>query len=160
MSALVPLDTLAHEIVASFDKARQYASNADDFRLRAGLQLIEARQRVERGEAGPGVLWTHWCVANINRTERDIQKVMKLAGAGDPHAALERDRAAARISMAATRARRGAAMDPSNVGRILQKPPVDYGALGRWVEQRYPLIVQEWRASGSCGNPATRAAAA
>jgi Protein of unknown function (DUF3102) len=70
-------------------------------RLAIGKELIEARALVPHGE------WEAWCKANfINRSMRDIRRVMKLAGADDPEAALAEDRTAAREGMAATRANR------------------------------------------------------
>jgi hypothetical protein len=45
--------------------------------------------------------WEKWCKANITqRKQRDIQKVMKLAGADDPDAALEDERKTRREQMA------------------------------------------------------------
>jgi hypothetical protein len=62
-------------------------------RIEAGKKLIEPARRFLRVNG-------KWCKANITqRTKRDIQKVMKLASADDPAAALEAERAARRESM-------------------------------------------------------------
>ena len=109
---LVPVDTgpsLA-ECAASINKHIEKALSADmsanRHRLRAGQELIEARKRVPHGE------WIAWCEKNINRGMRDIQKLMQMAGAPDPEAALDQERARARDGMAALRA------NTSNVTRI------------------------------------------
>jgi hypothetical protein len=55
-------------------------------RIKAGELLIEASKHVPAGE------WGRWCKANVKRSERDIRKVMKVAGADDPEAALREER--------------------------------------------------------------------
>ena len=67
--------------------------------MKAGRELIEAREHVPPGD------WIAWCKANIKRGQRDIQRLMRIAGAEDPDAALELDRAKAREGMKATRAK-------------------------------------------------------
>lgn len=51
MNALVPLLTVAAEINARFRKAAEMDGEANNHRIAAGLLLIEARQRVDGGEA-------------------------------------------------------------------------------------------------------------
>jgi Protein of unknown function (DUF3102) len=63
-----------------------HAEKTKSSRLEAGKLLIEASQHVPAGE------WGRWCKANVKRSERDIRKVMKLAGAADPSAAVEDER--------------------------------------------------------------------
>ena len=91
--ALITLDTLAEDINARLEKAESCARKVEEHRLAAGLQLIEARKRVEAGEAGQ-IGWHDWVRANIKRTLRDVQKVMAIARAPDPEKKLveERDR--------------------------------------------------------------------
>jgi hypothetical protein len=91
--ALITLDTLAEDINARLEKAEAYARKHKEHRLAAGLQLIEARKRVEAGEAGE-IGWHDWVRANIKRTLRDVQKIMAVARAPDPEKKLaeERDR--------------------------------------------------------------------
>lgn len=76
-------------------KSKEAASNA---RIEAGKRLIEARAKVPEGK------WLAWCKANVTqRKKADIAKVMKLAGAADPAAALEEERRAARERMSMSR---------------------------------------------------------
>jgi hypothetical protein len=102
-SDLIPLDTLAAEINVRFKKAIAIEAKAKEHRIAAGLQLIEARKRVERGEAGIG--WERWCAENIERSQRDIRKVMRLAGAPDPTVSLAAERAATQARMTTLRER-------------------------------------------------------
>jgi Protein of unknown function (DUF3102) len=59
-------------------------------RVRAGFELIAVRRRIPHGE------WEAWCADNIHRSMRDIQRLMKMAGAEDPEAAAEEERAEVR----------------------------------------------------------------
>ena len=52
--------------------------------------------------------WLKWCEENIERSQRDIQRLMKMAGSDDPEAALEQERADSREGMRARRAALGA----------------------------------------------------
>lgn len=90
--AFDPLAVVAGKINAFLDKA----AKADDYRISAGQLLIEARTRVEKGEAGL-VTWTGWCGENVKRSSRDIRRVMQLAGAPDPAAAYEAETASRRV---------------------------------------------------------------
>ncbi len=95
---MTKLDALAAEIRQCFDSADQ----ADHFRIVAGRKLIEARRRVEAGEAG-ATTWSAWVAEHVQRSERDVRKVMSLARAPDPAAALKKERASARAGMARKR---------------------------------------------------------
>jgi hypothetical protein len=110
-----PLDVIAGQISAHLDKA----AKADEHRLSAGMLLIEARRRVDAGEAGD-VRWENWCAANIKRSSRDIRRVMRLAGASDPVQAIAQERGEARDRMQAVRGR-------TNVRPVSQPEPVHTG---------------------------------
>ena len=75
---------------------------ADNQRITAGQLLIEARERVTAGEAG-NMGWQTWCLANIDRSYRNVQRLITVAKADDPQAALEKDRATARERMQRSR---------------------------------------------------------
>src|SRR5271169_6514679 len=83
-----PLDVTAAKIKACL-------ARADNQRITAGQLLIEARERVGAGEAG-NMEWPAWCSANIDRSYRNVQRLIAVAKADDPQAALEENRAAAR----------------------------------------------------------------
>lgn len=83
-----PLDVTAGKIKACFDRA-------DNQQITAGQLLLEARERVEAGEAGD-TGWQAWCAANIDRSYRNLQRLIAVAKADDPQTALQKYRAAAR----------------------------------------------------------------
>src|SRR5215472_11302074 len=77
---------------AAREKAKDDNKRAADHRIAAGMLLIEARKKVEAGEAGP-IGWYSWCEQNILRSIGDIRKIMRIAGHVDPEAALAKERA-------------------------------------------------------------------
>ena len=93
-----PLETIAHEINIRLQRAAQ----ADDHRISAGKLLIEARERVEAGEAGD-ITWSDWVKQHIDRSPGDVRKVMALARAGDPEAARGKEKETAKKAMALLR---------------------------------------------------------
>jgi hypothetical protein len=73
-------------------------------RLSAGQRLLELRARIEAGEAGD-VSWWPWAEEHIQRSRRDMEKVMAIAMAPDPEAAAETERERNRHYKAAQRNR-------------------------------------------------------
>lgn len=100
--ALVPLDTLAGEIRARLSKADATEAKAKDFRISAAEMLIEAKRR-QPAEA-PEHTWTSWCALYIQRSDRDVRRLLAIGRAEDRTAAVEKDRAAAREGMRTNRA--------------------------------------------------------
>jgi hypothetical protein len=80
------LEQWAESINDHFDKVERSEGTASRHRIRAGAELIKVRGLIPHGE------WEDWCKANIRRSLGDIRKVMKLAGADDPDAAIEKER--------------------------------------------------------------------
>lgn len=115
------LSQLAAEIRQNLANADQ----ADQFRIIAGRKLIEARRRVEAGEAGE-VSWSAWVKQHVQRSLGDIRKIMALARAPDAAEALKKERARARAGMAKARAKNERA-------NVRAPPPADAddGALMR-----------------------------
>jgi hypothetical protein len=95
------LDERAAEINRLFDRADQADIRANHQRLAAGAELIAAKALVRHGE------WQAWCKANIQRSAGDIRKVMHMAGAEDPMAELEAERARTRKAVANLRSKSG-----------------------------------------------------
>ena len=61
-----------------YEKGRGARAKERYARVTAGLQLLDARQRVELGrETNMG--WEEWCEHNIDRSQSDIRAVMALA---------------------------------------------------------------------------------
>jgi hypothetical protein len=91
-SSKIKLDTGKKKLTEKLDKCR----------LEVGKALIAARIAVEV-EHGPGH-WEEWCRENFKRSQGDIRKLMKLAGAGDPDEALAEEREDAKLRMREKRA--------------------------------------------------------
>ena len=84
------LDTIAGKIKACLKRS-------EDYRVTAGQLLAEARHRVDAGEAGAGMGWEAWCKANVERSYRDVQRLLAIAAAPEPAVAAETERARRRV---------------------------------------------------------------
>jgi hypothetical protein len=132
------LDTVAAEINARFRKAAEIEQKATDHRIAAGRLLIEARDRVQRGEAG-SIGWEAWCTKNIKRSLGDVRKVMLIAGAKDPAAALTQEREKRTAGMREHRSHVGAVAqidhvkeEPVNAGEVTNIDPAKGTAPSAW----------------------------
>lgn len=114
------LDQRADRINKLFGEVAKSKGRFDASRLNAGRELIEAQFAAEN-ELGPGQ-WESWCKTNINRSQGDIRKVMKLASEDDPELALKLERAAAREAMAAHRANVSAVDEANDVKDLAPEP--------------------------------------
>lgn len=92
-----PLGVLAGKINALLQKS-------EDQRISAAVLLLEARIRVDGGEAGR-ISWAAWCRNNLERSSRDVRRLLALIKADDPAAKLEHERRAAREGMVRLRQR-------------------------------------------------------
>lgn len=95
------LESAAASINRHIDLFTRAAGAFQAHRVRAGFELIAVRPRIPHGE------WENWCADNINRSMRDIQKLMTMAGADDPDEALERERTETRERVREHRAKSG-----------------------------------------------------
>jgi len=91
MSTTVALDGHAKRAREYLNKADESQSQWDDYRLKAGRELIAARRRVDAGETD--LSWPLWCAQYIKRSDRDIRRLMKMADADDPAQAREDEKA-------------------------------------------------------------------
>jgi hypothetical protein len=104
-----PLDVVAGKINILWKKS-------DDQRTAAALLLKEAKDRIASGEDKRFLTFKAWCQELLpGRSDRDIRRLLQRAYAPDPIAEGERQRRAARDSMARTRAHRRR----TNVGPLL-----------------------------------------
>ena len=108
---LIPLQQLAREANARLDRARVAEDRARDLRISAGELLAQAKDRVRTGEPGH-TNWARWVRENIKHSYRDANKCIAIARSPDPKAALNAERAIARIGMAFSRGRVGQTFDP------------------------------------------------
>jgi hypothetical protein len=85
-----------HRLCAKADsldrRADGLAFKAYRARLCAAQVLLELRGRVEAGEAGE-ITWWAWFESHSNRSRKDAEKLLVIAGADDPEAAAEAARA-------------------------------------------------------------------
>lgn len=73
-------------------------------RLQGGKLLLALRNRIEAGEAGENVNWWRWyTISGFYRTRKDAEKVMRMARADDPQAAVVQERTETRNRMVAQR---------------------------------------------------------
>ena len=69
-------------------------------RLAAGQKLLSLRQRIEAGEEGDVAWWDWFEKQDIGRGRKDCEKLMRIASADDPEAALVEDREKTRLAVA------------------------------------------------------------
>jgi len=104
-TAYVPLETLASEIRGSYELAEKAHTKYLDLRVSAAMRTLEAKRRVDAGEAGPGVKFDAWATLNLQRSRSYIYKQLKIATAKDPAAEAATQRAANREHNQASRDR-------------------------------------------------------
>ncbi len=102
------LDQMVNELHKNFATEQEADNRAHRARVRCGHLLLALRVRIEAGEAGD-VAWWDWYKANIVRSRRDAEKVMKIARDADPEGAAEAERANNREATAKKRAKTTAA---------------------------------------------------
>jgi hypothetical protein len=100
---LPSLAELAKSIRAKLDEIDKAEGVTNDIRLEAGrlLTLAKARVRAEHGRTKN--FWADWCKSFVERTPRDIQRLVKMASPADPKAAREEEKKKARDGMKAKR---------------------------------------------------------
>jgi ribosome modulation factor len=91
MTTTPELDIHAKRVREYLCEADGLKSQYEDYRLKAGRELIEAHRRVNAGETD--LTWAGWCGQNIKRSNRDIRRLMAMASADDPARAREAEKA-------------------------------------------------------------------
>jgi hypothetical protein len=98
------IDVLVKEIRTHLYDAKGAESKYQKHRLTAGQKLLELRARIEAGEAGDGVSWWEWFAsADISRSRKDAEKLMRMARSDDPEAAHEAEKTETRERMKTSR---------------------------------------------------------
>jgi hypothetical protein len=90
---------IADVVVQILYDAKTLQGRANKHRVQAGQKLLELRQRIEAGEEGDVAWWDWFETQDIVRSRKDAEKLMRIASAEDPEAALEDDNAKARERM-------------------------------------------------------------
>ena len=111
------LEDHAHAINVMFGLADTSLRDGEHQRINAGRMLITV-QALVLVQLGPGQ-WNAWCKERIDRSKRDISKVMKLAAADDPTLAHQAELAARHTARVVAKADKGA---PVPLHRDLQQP--------------------------------------
>jgi len=147
------LDEAVREIHRQFAEEQSSKKKAYRHRLRAGEMLLALRKRIEAGEAGVNMSWWDWYESKFVRSRRDAEKVMALAQADDPEAALENERAANRERMANKRAAHKAVVCRSNDDasqdrepeRAPPRPLAGPGHSAEWILDKLRFVVMHAR---------------
>jgi hypothetical protein len=101
-----------------FGLADAAGKRADRARINAGMMLNDLRKRVEAGEVGENIDWWEWYDDRFVRSRKDARKVMNLASAEDPDAALAAEQEANREAKARER-QKGADVSASSENKEL-----------------------------------------
>jgi hypothetical protein len=76
------------------DKLSERGAQIERLRWRVAIELYAVRKIV----SAEGLEWEPWCRANINRSLRDVRRLIKMAKGHDPEAAHEAAKASRRTS--------------------------------------------------------------
>jgi hypothetical protein len=143
--AIVPfvsLEDRAASIRSHITAALEALETADSHRIRAGQELIDARRLVEPGK------WIEWCVTNIGRSRQDIARLIKIASAADPKAALEQERSTRRDGMRAARNVTHVGYTPApavvEVAPAETPPAIETGTPDRIEPNRFKRLVEAY----------------
>jgi hypothetical protein len=83
-------ETLETETLGALaEKIVRYVTEADDQTIKAAKLILEARKRVEAGEAGD-TTWYEWARNNIKLSESRLRELQRIAKEEDPQEELER----------------------------------------------------------------------
>ena len=111
---LRPIDDVVAAIHLKFDEAIQSDNKAHRARLAAGTMLLSLRKRIEEGEAGEGLEWWPWYASKFVRSRKDAERLMRIASAEDPEAALLEEREKTRLAVAKHRDKKAAELTVSS----------------------------------------------
>ena len=81
--------------------AIDYDTKAQSHRVQAGKMLLEAKRLLNA--SGSNRSWREWCAEHIERSERDIRRLVAIAKAADPEAAHEAEKAKTRDQVGRSR---------------------------------------------------------
>ena len=99
LKRMPPIADVVIQIRGHFYEATTLQARADKHRLQAGQKLLSLRQRIEAGEEGDVAWWDWFETQDMGRGRKDCERLMRIASAEDPEAALEDDNAKAREGM-------------------------------------------------------------
>ena len=94
---LKPIAEVVIQMRGHIYDAKGLATRANNHQLQAGQKLLHLRRRIEAGEEGE-VEWWDWFEANMEENRKTCEKLMKIAGAEDPEAALLEQREQERVA--------------------------------------------------------------
>jgi hypothetical protein len=100
---LKPIADVVVQIRGHLYDALTLEGRANKHRVAAGQKLLSLRQRIEAGEEGDVAWWDWFEKQDIGRSRKDCEKLMRIASADDPEAALEDERERVRLAVAKSR---------------------------------------------------------
>jgi hypothetical protein len=104
-----PIQSLVVEIRGHLCDAANAEVRFNKLRLQAGQKLLQLRKRVEAGEVGD-VTWWGWFEGQGLGSRSNAEKLLRMAAADDPEAALEHEQQRVREAVARTAAKKKAAL--------------------------------------------------
>jgi hypothetical protein len=110
----VSLDEAVRAIHLKFDEAIKADIKAHKARIATGQLLLDLRRRIESGEAGADVEWWPWYESKFVRSRKDAERLMRIASAEDPEAALIGEREKTRIAVAKHREKKAVELTVSS----------------------------------------------
>jgi hypothetical protein len=101
-----PIAEVVRQIKNHIEDAAAAETTVIKHRLAAGQKLLSLRQRIEAGEEGDVAWWDWFETQDMGRGRKDCERLMRIASADDPEAALADDQAKTRDRVRRLRAER------------------------------------------------------
>jgi hypothetical protein len=106
LKRIPPIADVVRQIKTHIEDAAAAETTVIKHRLAAGQLLLQLRRRIEAGEEGDVAWWDWFEKQDMGRGRKDCERLMRIASAEDPEAALADDQAKTRDRVRRLRAER------------------------------------------------------